>query len=78
MRKFAMIRTTTSPLSVREVAAMLGRSHSSLYRSIGKGRFPLPIITIGSCWRVPRRAVELLIDGEVTPPSRPAAFSESV
>jgi excisionase family DNA binding protein len=74
-----MIRTTTSPLlSVREVAAMLGCSHSSLYRSISKGTFPLPLIIIGSCWRVPRRAVERLIDGEVTRQLPPTAVMESV
>jgi excisionase family DNA binding protein len=58
---------SNSPLlSVEEAAELLGQSRSSLYRSIHKGDLPLPLVRIAGRWRIPRRAVERLIDGELT------------
>jgi len=55
-------------LSVEETAEMLGQSRSSLCRSIHKGDLPLPLLRIAGRWRIPRRAVERLVDGDVVPP----------
>lgn len=52
-------------LSVEETAELLGQSRSSLYRSITKGDLPLPIVRIAGRWRIPRRAVERLLDGDL-------------
>ncbi len=52
-------------LSVGEVAVLLGQSRSSLYRAIEKGDLPVPVFKLAGRWRVPRRAVERLIDGEI-------------
>ncbi|MHB1533408.1 MAG: helix-turn-helix domain-containing protein [Acidimicrobiales bacterium] len=52
-------------LSVEEVAILLGQSRSSIYRSIERGDLPLPVLTINGRRRVPRRAVERLLDGYV-------------
>ena len=51
-------------LSVEEAATLLGQSRSSLYRSIHKGDLPLPLIRMSGRWRIPRRSVERLINGE--------------
>ncbi len=51
-------------LSVAEAADLLGHSRSSLYRSIHKGDLPLPLLRISGRWRIPRRAVERLLDGD--------------
>lgn len=52
-------------LSVDEVAILLGQSRSSIYRSIERRDLPLPIFKLNGRWRVPRRAVERLLDGDV-------------
>jgi len=52
-------------LSVEEAAELLGQSRSSLYRAIGRGDLPLPLVTINGRYRIPRVAVERLIDGEI-------------
>jgi len=54
-------------LSVEEAAAMLGHSRSSLYRAVRRGDLPLPLLRISGRWRIPRRAVERLIDGDMGP-----------
>jgi excisionase family DNA binding protein len=51
-------------LSVEEAAEMLGQSRSSLYRAIKKGSVPLPVYKIGGRYRIPRAAVERLLNGE--------------
>ena len=56
-------RTNKPLLSVEETAVLLGQSRSSLYRSIEKGDLPLPAFRISGRWRIPRRAVERLLDG---------------
>lgn len=70
-----MTRTKTNTstrafLSIEEVAALLGEHRSTCYRSIERGDFPVPVVTINGRLRVPRRAVERLMAGE------PAAFSQ--
>jgi hypothetical protein len=66
---------------VEEVAILLGQSRSSVYRSIERQDLPLPIFKLNGRWRVPRRAVERLLDGDLlvpistgqtAEPSRPA------
>ena len=60
----------TKPLlSVEDTAVLLGQSRSSIYRAIDRGDLPLPVITINGRLRVPRRAVERLLDGDIGPPS---------
>jgi len=46
---------------------MLGHSRSSLYRALRRGDLPLPLLRISGRWRIPRRAVERLIDGDMGP-----------
>ena len=58
-------------LSVEEVAEMLGIHRCTLYRSIERGDFPLPLFQINARWRVPRKAVEALIEGSPTQAPRP-------
>ena len=58
-------RPVSPLLSVEETAELLGQSRSSLYRSITKGDLPLPIVRIAGRWRIPRRAVERLLDGDL-------------
>ena len=42
---------------------LLGVSRATLYRSIKKGDFPVPVVQLNGRWRVARRAVERLLDG---------------
>ena len=76
------MRNSSSPiipkplLSVEEAAVLLGETRSTLYRALKAGALPLPVFRIGSRIRIPRRAVERLIDGldpEQPPPSPRAA-----
>jgi excisionase family DNA binding protein len=54
----------TKPLlSIEETAILLGETRSTLYRAVQAGTFPLPVYTIGGRLRIPRRAVERLLDG---------------
>lgn len=58
-------RSNTKPLlSVEETAVLLGESRSSIYRSIERGDFPLPVFRLNGRLRVSRRAVERLMEGE--------------
>jgi predicted DNA-binding transcriptional regulator AlpA len=50
-------------VGIDEAALMLGEDRSTLYRSIKRGDFPLPIVSINGRMRVPRRAIEALITG---------------
>jgi excisionase family DNA binding protein len=50
-------------LSVEETAFLLGESRSTLYRAVKAGSLPLPMFRIGARIRIPRVAVERLIDG---------------
>jgi excisionase family DNA binding protein len=54
----------TQTLSIEEVAPILGVGVSTLYRSIARGEFPLPIIRIGGRILVPRDALEAVLRGE--------------
>jgi excisionase family DNA binding protein len=64
--------TTRAFLSVQEVAALLGEHRSTCYRSIERGDFPIPVVTINGRLRVPRRAVERLIAGDAATFGQPA------
>lgn len=64
-------------LSVEETAILLGETRSTLYRALKAGTSPLPVFRIGSRIRIPRRAVERLVDGldpEQPPPSPQSAW----
>jgi excisionase family DNA binding protein len=50
-------------LSVEETAILLGEARSTLYRAVKAGTLPLPLFRIGARIRIPRVAVERLIDG---------------
>lgn len=63
-------------LSVDEVAILLGQSRSSVYRSIERKDLPLPIFKLNGRWRVPRRAVERLLEGDVPEPGSPGPRTE--
>ena len=76
------MRNRTSPkspkplLTVEETAAMLGETRSTLYRALKAGTLPLPVFRIGSRIRIPRRAVERLIEG--LDPEQPSPWPRSV
>ncbi|MGH9079689.1 MAG: helix-turn-helix domain-containing protein [Acidimicrobiales bacterium] len=50
-------------LSVEEASVLLGETRSTMYRAVKAGTLPLPVILIGSRIRIPRAAVERLIEG---------------
>lgn len=54
-------------LSVSEVAVLFGTHRATLYRSIERGDFPLPVVVLNGRRRVPRVAVERLLHGENQP-----------
>jgi excisionase family DNA binding protein len=54
-------------LSVEEAATLLGQNRSSVYRSIERGDFPLPVFRINGRYRIVRAAVERLLAGEPVP-----------
>ena len=55
-------------VGIDEAAVMLGEDRSTLYRSIKRGDFPLPVVTINGRMRVPRKAIETLITGHRAQP----------
>lgn len=55
-------------LSVEEAAILLGETRSTLYRAVKQPDFPLPVHRIGKRLRIPRRAVERLLDGALVAP----------
>lgn len=57
-------------LSITELAALVGVNPATLYRTINRGEFPLPIVRLGTRMQVPRVAVERLLHGDVAPDSR--------
>ena len=58
-------------LSVEEAAELLGYSRPSLYRAISLGQLPLPVFHIGGRIRIPRKAVEKMIEGELMDEFKP-------
>ena len=54
-----------SLLSVEEAAELLGVDRATCYRAIRSEKFPLPVVHLGGRIRIPRRAVERLMDGIV-------------
>ena len=63
MRDSSFLKSSRPLLSVEETANLLGETRSTLYRALKAGTLPLPVFRIGSRIRIPRRAVERLIDG---------------
>ena len=52
-------------LSIEEAAILLGETRSTLYRAVKQPDFPLPVYRIAKRLRIPRRAVERLVEGLV-------------
>lgn len=52
-------------LSVEQAAALLGVTRDTVYRAIKAKTLPVPVYVIGKRMRIPRRAVERLLAGEV-------------
>jgi predicted DNA-binding transcriptional regulator AlpA len=50
-------------VGIDEAALLLGEDRSTVYRSIKRGDFPLPVVTINGRMRLPRRAIEALVTG---------------
>jgi excisionase family DNA binding protein len=59
-------------LSVAEAAVLLGIDRATCYRAIRNDTFPVPVVRLGGRIRIPRRAVERLLDG-----AQPTAGSQS-
>lgn len=49
--------------SVEETVILLGETRSTLYRAVKAGTLPLPVLTIGGRFRIPRAAAERLVAG---------------
>ena len=63
-RRVAQQAISRKPLlSIDEAAVLLGESRSTIYRSLKRGDLPLPVFTINGRHRIPRRAVERLLEG---------------
>ena len=75
-RSRAALLSTKPFLSVEETALLVGESRATLYRAIQRGDFPLPVVRLGARLRVPRRAVERLLEG--LPPVEPTATAHRV
>ena len=54
-------------LSVEDAAVLLGETRSTLYRAIKAGTLPLHVFQIGARMRIPRKAVEQLLEGHGPP-----------
>lgn len=60
----------TKPLlSVQEAPVLLDMDRSTAYRAIRRGAFPVPVHVIGGRQRIPRQAVERLVEGGARDPS---------
>jgi len=68
---------TRAFLSIEETSVLLGISRATLYRSVQRGDFPVPVVQLNGRLRVPRRAVERLMEG-IAPaaPVSPATLDE--
>ncbi len=59
-------------LSVEEAATLLGIDRATCYRAIRNDKLPVPIVRLGGRIRIPRRAVERLLDGSEPTAASPA------
>jgi excisionase family DNA binding protein len=57
-------------LSVSQAARLLGVGRSTLYNGVRSGVSDVQVVRVGKQWRVPRVAVERLLDGR-----QPSAFA---
>ena len=53
-------------LNVEEAAVLLGVTRDTIYRAIKAKTLPLPVYLIGKRMRIPRAAVERLLEGRAT------------
>lgn len=54
---------TPATYSLAEAGAILGISKTTAYELYRNGRFPVPVLTVGTRKKVSRRALEAFIDG---------------
>lgn len=50
-------------LSISQAARLLGIGRSTLYNGVRTGASAVPVVRVGKQWRVPRAAIERLLDG---------------
>ena len=50
-------------LSVEEAATLLGIDRATCYRAIRNDTLPVPVVRLGGRIRIPKRAVERLLEG---------------
>ena len=62
-------------VSVEEAATLLGVTRDTIYRAIKAKTLPVPVYVIGKRMRIPRLAIERLLEGSVTA-SNPATGTE--
>lgn len=56
-------------LSVEQAATLLGVTRDTVYRAIKAKTLPVPVYVIGKRMRIPRRAVERLLEGDARVPN---------
>lgn len=62
-------------VSVEEAATLLGVTRDTIYRAIKAKTLPVPVYVIGKRMRIPRLAIERLLEGSM-PSSSPASGTE--
>jgi excisionase family DNA binding protein len=62
-------------LTLDEAAILLAISRAAIYRSAKRGDLPLPVITINGRMRIPRRAIERLLAGDVSSSPTPEGYT---
>ena len=65
-----VIEVQTELLRVEEAAKVLGVGRTKVYELIGRGE--MPVVRIGRCVRIPRRALDQWIRDQVLGLERPA------
>lgn len=65
-------------LTLDEAAILLSIGRAAIYRSVKRGDFPVPVITINGRMRIPRRAIERLLAGDSFVSSTPRTDQPSL
>jgi len=60
-------------LSISQAARLLGIGRSTLYNGLRTGASAVPVVRVGKQWRVPRTAIERLLDGSQPATAAPTA-----
>ncbi|WP_276970234.1 helix-turn-helix transcriptional regulator [Ferrimicrobium acidiphilum] len=64
MTKHTYERRSACLMSIEEAAIRLGVERSTAYRAIKNGTFPVKVIVLGGRYKVPRLALDRLLNGE--------------